>query len=96
MSITPEAFEASLAGDAPPPGISVPLQALWRAARDEWDAAHELAQSDTSKEAAWVHAHLHRIEGDLRNAGYWYKRAEQPEHTGDLADERRELTAALL
>lgn len=94
--MTPEAFQASLKDHAPPAGLSIPLQSLWHAARDEWDTAHELAQSDKSKEAAWVHAHLHRIEGDLRNAGYWYRRAEKPEHTGALEVERDELAVALL
>lgn len=95
MSNDAAQFEASLALSAPPPGYSTPLQALWRAAKGEWEVAHELAQSDDSADAAWVHAHLHRIEGDLRNAGYWYRRAGKPEHTGDLATERRELAAAL-
>ena len=51
---------------------------------------------DESADAAWVHAHLHRIEGDLTNAGYWYRRAGKPEHAGPLAAERAELAAALV
>ena len=46
-------------------------------------------QDDPSPEAAWVHAHLHRVEGDLSNAGYWYRRAGKPQVTDDLEEERR-------
>lgn len=95
-------FEASLSGDAPPPDASVALQALWRAhgqtdaAAPAWEAAHKLAQADEGADAAWVHAHLHRIEGDLRNAGYWYRRAGKPEATDGLAEEWSQIAQALL
>jgi len=56
-------------------GLPVPLAALWWQARGRWDRAHEVAQSAASADAAWVHAHLHRQEGDLQNADYWYRRA---------------------
>jgi len=88
-------FDASLAADAPPPEYSVPLQALWRAARGEWDEAHALAQSDESADAAWVHAHLHRIEGDLSNAAYWYRRAGRPDCGDPLEAERAAIAKAL-
>ena len=94
--MTKDQFVASLAADAPPAGLSAPLQALWRSAKDDWDAAHKLVQSDDSKEAAWVHAHLHRIEGDIDNAGYWYRRADRPAAESDLADERASILATLL
>ena len=68
-------FKKSLAQDAPPAGFSVPLQALWWAGKDDWDKAHKLVMSDDSAEAAWVHAYLHRVEGDLPNARYWYRQA---------------------
>jgi hypothetical protein len=63
--------------------------------RGDWNGAHELVQDDGSKEAAWVHAHLHRVEGDLSNAAYWYRRAGRPEATGDFAEERRLILKAL-
>ena len=52
--------------------------ALGLVAAGDWDGAHALVQDDPSPEAAWVHAHLHRVEGDLTNAGYWYRRAGKP------------------
>lgn len=89
-------FEGSLQGDAPPEGLSKALQALWREANDDWDAAHRLAQDEKGPAGAWVHAYLHRVEGDLSNAGYWYRRADKPEATTPLRDEWREIAQALL
>ena len=71
------------------------LKALAHAAAGEWEAAHTLVQDDPSPEAAWVHAHLHRVEGDLSNAGYWYRRAGKPQASGDLAAERSAIETAL-
>ena len=65
-------------------------------ASGDWDRAHELAQSAKGKPGDWVHAYLHRVEGDLSNAGYWYRRAGQPAHGGELAAEWDEISAALL
>jgi hypothetical protein len=75
--MTVEEFRQSIAGD-PPPGLSHALLALWQDARGDWAAAHEAAQGDASAECAWVHAYLHRKEGDQGNASYWYRRAAQP------------------
>ncbi|MEO1191592.1 MAG: hypothetical protein AAFY02_07540 [Pseudomonadota bacterium] len=61
----------------------------------DWEAAHRLVAADSSAEAAWVHAHLHRVEGDLDNANYWYARAGRLPATGSLAEERAVLLAAL-
>ena len=72
------------------------MQALWRAAKDDWDGAHALVQDETSAEAAWVHAYLHRVEGDLGNAGYWYRRAGKPVAKSALDKEWAEIAAALL
>ncbi|MBL9187430.1 MAG: hypothetical protein JNK23_08140 [Opitutaceae bacterium] len=69
-------FQESIARDAAPPaGASGALQALWHEARGDWDAAHNAAQDDHSRDGSWVHAYLHRKEGDEGNAGYWYARA---------------------
>jgi hypothetical protein len=93
---TVESFQASLASDAPPSGLTRPLRALWHAARGEWDRAHGLVQEDEADPAcAWVHAHLHRVEGDLGNARYWYRRAGRPEARSDHAAERRVILVAL-
>ena len=90
-----ERFLASLEADAPPAGCSPPLEALWRSAKDQWDAAHALVQADSTADAAWVHAHLHRIEGDLSNASYWYRRAGRPDCGDPIAKERAAIAAAL-
>jgi hypothetical protein len=67
-----------LAGGEPPPGLSGALLALLQDARGEWNAAHESAQGEGTPEGAWVHAYLHRKEGDQGNAAYWYRRAGRP------------------
>lgn len=89
-------FTASLKNSAPPTGLSGPALALWREARGDWDAAHQLVQDDPSAEASWVHAHLHRKEGDLGNAAYWYRRAGKPVCAGSLEEEWRQIAAALI
>jgi hypothetical protein len=71
------------------------LKALDLVAVGDWDGAHKLVQDDPSPEAAWVHAHLHRVEGDLSNAGYWYRRAGRPQASNSLEDERQEIAKAL-
>lgn len=72
-------FQAAVAsGAAAPAGVSGALQALWHDARGDWDGAHECAQEDKSRDGSWVHAYLHRKEGDEGNAGYWYARAGRP------------------
>lgn len=70
-----DAFKASLADDAAPDDVSRALQALWHQAKGDWEKAHALAQAEDDSNGAWVHAHLHRVEGDEGNAGYWYRRA---------------------
>lgn len=89
-------FTESLASDSPPPALSLPLQALWFAAKGDWDAAHERAQESSDRDAAWVHAHLHREEGDNANAAYWYRRAGKPVSGESIDEERGALIAALL
>ena len=90
-------FNASLARDDPPPGLPTALVALWHAARGEWDTAHGIAQQREGDPAYdWVHAHLHRVEGDLGNAGYWYRRAGKPAGKGDLGAEREAMVVELM
>jgi hypothetical protein len=74
---------------------TVALRALKQLQAGDWAGAHALVQDDSSPEAAWVHAHLHRVEGDLENAGYWYRRAGKPVATGDVAVERQAIERAL-
>lgn len=76
MTMTAEELSRSATADsAPPPDISVEAQALWHARAGNWDAAHDLCQEVPGKSGDWIHAWLHRQEGDLGNAGYWYSRA---------------------
>ena len=89
-------FTASVSGAAPAPQLSAPLAALWWAAKGDWDQAHRIAQDESSAEAAWVHAYLHRAEGDLGNAGYWYRRAARPIADGPLETEWERIASALL
>jgi hypothetical protein len=89
-------FRASLSGASPAPGLAAPLAALWWAARGNWDQAHKIAQDEASAEGSWVHAYLHRVEGDLGNAGYWYRRAGQPAAKDSLEAEWERMASALL
>jgi hypothetical protein len=88
-------FKASLARESPPDGLSPALQALWWDAWGDWKRAHECAQEQEDQTGAWVHAYLHRKEGDLSNAGYWYRRARKPAATGTLDAEWDTIARAL-
>ena len=72
------------------------LRALWFAARGEWQSAHEEAQEGSDADSAWVHALLHREEGDQSNAAYWYRQAGKPVYRGTIEDEREAMIATLL
>jgi len=89
-------FRASLSGAAPAPGLDAPLAALWWAGKGNWDQAHKIAQDEDDASSAWVHAYLHRVEGDLGNAGYWYRRAGKPVATDPLETEWEQMVLALL
>ena len=78
-------FAASTTRDpSPQPVLSAPLRALWYDARGNWATAHELAQEDDSVSCSWVHAYLHRKEGDASNAGYWYVKARRSRPADDI------------
>jgi hypothetical protein len=89
-------FRASLSADAPAAQLDAPLAALWWAARGQWDEAHKIVQDEETADAAWVHAYLHRVEGDLGNAGYWYRRARKPVAQDALETEWERIVSALL
>jgi len=89
--LTPAALrDLPAAPDAPA------LAALWWVAHSDWTRAHDAAQSDDGPAASWVHAHLHRVEGDAENAAYWYALARRPVSTATLDQEWTEVAAALL
>ncbi len=89
-------FKASLSGAAPAPHLDAPLAALWWAAKGNWGEAHKIVQDEETADSAWVHAYLHRVEGDPGNAGYWYRRAHKPVATGSVETEWEQMVSALL
>ena len=93
---TLDLFKHSLAQEAPPPGISLALQALWWDAKGDWAKAHECAQAQEDDQGNWVHAYLHRKEGDADNAGYWYRRVRRPPASVSLAEEWDVIAGALI
>lgn len=90
------AFRASLSAGKPPRQLSHALRALWLDARGDWDGAHDAAQADEGRAGDWVHAYLHRKEGDAGNAAYWYRRARKPICQTSLDEEWAEIACALL
>ena len=89
-------FRQSTSGAAPPAASTPLLRALWWAAKGDWDQAHRIVMNESGVDAAWTHAYLHRVEGDLDNARYWYRRAERDPATGPLEAEWDEIAAALI
>jgi len=89
-------FEQSLSGSAPPSELSVYLQSLWFDAKGDWDAAHQVIQDVDDPTGAWIHAYLHRKEGDIANAAYWYDRAGKKVCALSLKDEWKTISGALL
>lgn len=82
----------------PPAGLGLELKALWLAKAGRWDEAHDLTQEMGDPNGAWIHGYLHREEGDLGNAAYWYHRAgrSMPGSGVSLAEEWREMAEELL
>jgi len=89
-------FRGSLSRVKPPPCTPPALAALWWAAKGDWERAHGMVMDEGGKDCAWVHAYLHRVEGDLENAGYWYCRAGKPAGQGPLQAEWAAIAGALL
>jgi hypothetical protein len=88
-------FKQSLSQTEAPINLSLPLKSLWYDAKGDWHTAHDLINDLEDKTSSWVHAYLHRKEGDIGNAGYWYRRAGKPVSTLSLQDEWTELAKAL-
>jgi hypothetical protein len=89
-------FKNSLSHTSVPPSLTEGLQAMWYDAKGDWNKAHDIAQEIHSKEGSWIHAYLHRKEGDAGNAAYWYHRASQPVCKTSLAQEWEDIVKALL
>ncbi len=94
--MTEKEFFDTLEEDGPPEGWSPALHALWFAEKGDWDRAHRIAQDDDTSDGSWVHAYLHREEGDIGNAHYWYRRAGRTMPDLSVEDERRAIIAELL
>jgi hypothetical protein len=93
--MTLEEFRETLSSTTPT-HVAPVLRALWHDARGQWQEAHRIAQDVDDNDGAWVHAYLHRKEGDLDNAAYWYQRASQPVATDSLDAEWARIAAVLL
>jgi hypothetical protein len=93
--MTIDDFKASLE-HATPPAVSPALIALWHDRKGDWARAHEVAQDVDDESGSWVHAYLHRKEGDESNAAYWYRRAGKPVERGPLEAEWTSIASALL
>jgi hypothetical protein len=91
-----ESYKGSLAAAAPPAGLGPAVEALWWDAKGDWHRAHQCAQQQGDADGAWVHAYLHRVEGDMRNATGWYGRAGKPVSTAPLPEEWEAIARVLL
>ena len=91
-----EEFKKSLGISGPPDNLSSYLQSLWYDAKGDWNKAHEMIQNIEDKTAAWIHAYLHRREGDIGNADYWYRRAGKSRPDNSLENEWENIVKALL
>ncbi len=94
--MTIDEFRESLDQPSPPAAIVPALQVMWYEAKGNWDQAHRVAQGEEDRRGAWVHAYLHRVEGDQTNAAYWYHRAGRPVAEVPLDEEWRTIVLSLL
>ena len=91
-----ETFNKSLSAAAPPAGVTIYLQSLWYDGKGDWEQAHTIIQDIEDKTASWIHAYLHRKEGDKWNAQYWYTKAGKPMPSNTLQQEWEGMVKALL
>ncbi len=94
--MTIDIFKQSLQGNEPPVALSAHLKALWYDGKNNWEQSHKIIQDITDTNAAWIHAYLHRKEGDIFNADYWYRRAGKKRPAFSLEEEWNEIAQALL
>jgi hypothetical protein len=89
-------LKRSVSKTSPPSGLTPALTALWWAGKDDWERAHALVMNESGKDCAWIHAYLHRVEGDLDNARYWYGKAGKAPPSGPSGAEWDSIADALL
>ena len=94
--MTLEEFKASLQKNDPPVGLSTLLQAMWYEGKGNWEKSHNIAQDINTNDGSWIHAYLHRKEGDLGNASYWYSRANKPVCKLSLEQEWEQISKSFL
>jgi len=93
--MTPAAFKRTLTHPVPPKVLAPALTALWWAKRGDWEKAHRIVMDEHGRDAAKVHAYLHRVEGDEANARYWYTQARRRPASGTIDDEWDEIVVEL-
>ncbi len=96
LRYTLDEFRETLGEPEPPEYMNNLLQALWFDAKGDWETAHELIQSVYTNEGAWVHAYLHRKEGDLENATHWYQKAGKTMPKNSLEEEWKKILSEFL
>jgi hypothetical protein len=96
MVVTLDEFRKTTTQSTPPAGLTPGLVALWHDAHGDWDTAHKVAQDIPDPIGAWIHAYLHRKEGDIDNARYWYRRASKPECAMSLEQEWSDIAQSLI
>ena len=96
MIMSVEGFIESLSANSPPSGLSPYLLSLWYDAKGDWSKAHEIIQDEENKNGSWIHAYLHRKEGDIWNADYWYRRAGKTRPSHSLDDEWKQIVVDML
>lgn len=89
-------FKQSLKSSELPIGINQELKALWYDAKGDWNKAHDIAQDINNSNGSWIHAYLHRVEGDLGNANYWYSRTGKSMPAASLEEEWENLVNEFL
>ena len=94
--MTFEEFNNSLSQANPPGDLSVYLLSLWYDAKGNWSKAHDIVQDEENKTGSWVHAYLHRKEGDIGNADYWYRKAGRKRPDCSLEEEWKSITEELM
>lgn len=94
--MTSEQFNQSLLLKDPPANLSMHLKALWFDAKGDWENSHNIIQATDDPVASWIHAYLHRKEGDISNAGYWYHRAGKKMPDLTLHEEWKLIVKGLL
>lgn len=94
--MTFQEFKSSVSQPNPPAGISDLLKAMWYDEKGDWETSHNIAQDIHTEKGSLIHAYLHRKEGDLSNAAYWYRQARRPVAKNSLREEWEQIVNEFL